>query len=133
MSKGWLVEEKLTHSILGAFFEVYNALGYGYLEHIYVTALERELLARGHSVAREVGVRVIYKGEELGYQRLDMIVDGKVVLETKSTQELHESATRQLHNYLRATNLEVGLLLHFGPEPRFFRLVNPRRKSASIR
>ena len=61
MSQSWLVEEKLTHSIIGAFFEVYNALGYGFLEHIYVTALERELLARGHIVAREVGVRVAYK------------------------------------------------------------------------
>jgi GxxExxY protein len=133
MSKGWLVEEKLTHSILGAFFEVYNALGYGFLEHIYVAALERELLARGHSVAREVGVRIMYKGEELGYQRLDMIVDGKVVVEAKSTQELHDSATRQLHNYLRATGLEIGLLMHFGPEPKFFRLVNQKGKSASIR
>jgi GxxExxY protein len=133
MIRRQLVEEKLTHSILGAFFEVYNALGYGFLEHLYVTALERELLARGHIVAREVGIRITYKGEELGYQRLDMIVNGKVVVEAKSTQDLHDSATRQLHNYLRATDLDVGILLHFGPEPKFFRLVNPNRKSASIR
>ena len=133
MTTGWLIEEKLTHSILGAFFEVYNELGYGFLEHLYVMALERELLARGHSVAREIGVQVTYKGEELGYQRLDMIVDGKVVVEAKSTHDLPESATRQLHNYLRATSLEVGILLHFGPEPKFFRLVNQRKKSARIR
>ena len=131
MTRGWLVEEKLTHSILGAFFEVYNALGYGFLEHLYVMALERELLARGHAVAREVGVLVSYKGEELGYQRIDMIVDSKVIIELKSTRELHESAARQLRNYLRATRLEVGILLHFGPEPKFFRLVN-QKKSANI-
>lgn len=133
MTRSWLVEEKLTHSILGAFFEVYNALGYGFLEHLYIMALERELLARGHSVSREVGVLVTYKGEELGYQRIDMIVDGKIIIEAKSTKELHDSAARQLRNYLRATSLEVGMLLHFGPEPKFFRLVNQKgnqRKSA---
>ena len=54
---------------------MYNALGYGFLEHLYIMALERELLARGHHVAREVGVLVAYKGEELGYQRIDMVVD----------------------------------------------------------
>ena len=54
MTRGWLIEEKLTHSILGAFFEVYNELGYGFLEHLYVLALERELIARGHHVDREV-------------------------------------------------------------------------------
>ena len=132
MTRGWLVEEKLTHSILGAFFEVYNALGYGFLEYLYVMALERELLARGHAVAREVGVLVSYKGEELGYQRIDMIVDSKVIIEVKSTQELHKSAARQLRNYLRATTLEVGILLHFGPEPKFFRLVN-QKTSAKLR
>ena len=106
---------------------MYNELGYGFLEHIYVLALERELVSRGHCVAREVGVAVFYKGEELGSQRMDLIVDGKVVVETKSTQELHKSATRQVNNYLRATKLEVALLLHFGPEPRFFRLINQQK------
>ena len=62
-----------------------------------------------------------------------MIVDGKVVIEAKSTLELHDSATRQLHNYLRASSLEIGLLLHFGPEPKFFRLINQKRKSAPVR
>jgi GxxExxY protein len=133
MTPGWLVEEKLTHSILGAFFEVYNALGYGFLEHLYIMALEREQLARGHAVAREVGVLVTYKGEELGYQRIDMILDGKVIIEAKSTRELHDSAPRQLRNYLRATGLEVGLLLHFGPEPKFFRLVNQKNPQKSVK
>jgi GxxExxY protein len=128
MTQSWLVEERLTHSILRAFYDVYNELGYGFLEHIYVLALERELIARGHVVARELGVTVFYKGEELGSQRMDLVVDGKVVVETKSTQELPKSATRQVHNYLRATKLEVGLLLHFGPEPRFFRLINQTKK-----
>jgi GxxExxY protein len=123
MARGELIEERLTHSVIGAFFEVYNTLGFGFLEHLYVLALERELLARGHRVAREVGIPVLYKGQDLGLQRLDMIVDSKLAIETKSTTELHKSATRQLYNYLKATALEVGFLLHFGPEPHFYRVV----------
>ena len=133
MRQGWLLEEKLTHSILRAFYDVYNELGYGFLEHLYILALERELSSRGHVVAREVGICVLYKGEELGYQRMDLVVDGKVIVETKSTQDLHKSASRQVYNNLKATGMEVGLLLHFGPEPRFFRLIHQKKESASIR
>ena len=103
---------------------MYNTLGFGFLEHIYVLALERELLRRGHKVRRQVGVCVMYKGDELAYQRMDMIVDDKLIIEIKSTYELHKAAQRQLFNYLRATKLEVGLLLHFGPEPKFYRSVS---------
>jgi GxxExxY protein len=124
-----LVEERLTHSVIGAFFDVYNTLGFGFLEHIYVMALERELIARKHRVAREVAVRVRYKGHDLAEQRLDMIVDEKLVVETKSTHELHKSANRQVYNYLRSTNLEVGLLLHFGPEARFYRMIHRHKKT----
>ena len=123
MANGDLIHEELTRSVIGAVFEAYNTLGFGFLEHLYVMALERELLARGHRVSREVSVPVFYKGEELARQRLDMIVDAKLVVEVKSAWEVHRAATRQLYNYLRATNLEVGLLLHFGPRPKFYRLV----------
>ena len=128
-----LLEEAVTRSIIGAFYRVYNKLGFGFLESLYVSALERELIARGHDVAREVSVRIMYDGVELGLQRLDLIVDQRVVVETKSTSELHKHATRQVYNYLRATHLEVGLLLHFGPEPRFFRVMcsNSPLKSVS--
>ena len=118
-----LFQEAITRSAIGAFFEVYNSLGFGFLEHLYVMALERELLARGHTVAREVGILVRYKGEELGTQRLDMVIDDTLVIETKSTFDLHKAAKRQLYSYLRATSLEIGLLLHFGPEPHFHRVV----------
>jgi GxxExxY protein len=123
-----LIEERLTHSAIGAFFEVYNTLGYGFLEHLYVRGMEQELRARGHRVAREVGVRVMYKEINLGIQRLDLIVDEKLVIEAKASSELHQAASRQLYNYLRATNLRVGLLLHFGPEPSFHRIVGPTRE-----
>ena len=129
MSRGHLVQELLTRSVIGAFYEVYNTLGFGFLEHLYAMALERELVARRHRVAREVGVRVLYKGEELGTQRLDMIVDERLVVEVKATYQLHKAAPRQVYNYLRATNLEVGLLLHFGPEARCYRLISSNKRS----
>jgi len=110
-----LVEEELTYSIIEAAHEGYNTLGFGFLEHVYVMALERELRARGHRVGREVAVPVMYKGEELTTQRMDMIVDEKVIVEVKSTARLQPLASRQLYNYLRSTRIEVGLLLHFGP------------------
>jgi GxxExxY protein len=126
-----LVAEALTRSIIGAFYEVYNTLGFGFLEHIYVLALERELIARGHRVAREMGVRVMYKGEHLSHQRMDLVVDNTVIVEAKSTLELHKTAPRQLRNYLRATQLEVGLLVHFGPDPRFYRVYCPNQVAPS--
>ena len=118
-----LYHEALTRSIIGGFYEVYNQLGYGYLEQVYAHALERELVARNHRVVRELTVRLRYKGDEVGTCRLDMVVDETVLIETKSTFALHESAERQLLNYLSASRLDVGLLLHFGPKPRFRRLI----------
>lgn len=129
MTRDNLLEERLTRSVIGAFFEVYNTLGFGFLEHLYVMALERELLARGHQIAREVGARVTYKGQHLGTQRIDMIVDEKVVVEVKSTHHLPKTFARPVYNYLKATNLEVGLLLHFGPEPNFYRLISSNHRT----
>jgi GxxExxY protein len=130
MARGELIHERLTGSVIGAFFDVYNTLGFGFLEYLYVTALERELLARGHRVGREVSVPVFYKGEELGRQRLDLLVDGTLVVETKATIDLSKEATRQVYNYLRATDLKVGLLLHFGPEAKFYRILRRSDPSA---
>ena len=129
MGRVQLLQEELTHSVIGAFYEVYNELGFGFLEHLYAVALERELLQRGHRVAREVNIEVMYKGEPLGTQRLDLVVDDVLVVEIKSTAQLHRAAPRQLLNYLRATRLEVGLLLHFGPEPKFYRVVSSNTRS----
>ncbi len=113
--------------MIGGFYEVYNILGFGFLEHIHMGALEQELRARGHRVAREVWVTVFFKGLPIGKQRLDMVVDEKLAVEAKSTYDLRPGALRQLHNYLCATDLQVGLFLHFGPEPKFYRMVSTRR------
>jgi GxxExxY protein len=118
-----LEEEALTHSIIGAFFEVYNRLGYGFREHIYSLALERELLQRGHRVAREVWFPVFYRGERLAHERADIVVDDRVVVENKARRRLRRSDYVQLRSYLRSSYLNVGLLFHYGIEPKFFRAI----------
>ena len=123
MERGKLIDEELSGSVIGAFYEVYGELGFGFLEHVYIAALERELIGRGHSVGREVGVTVYYKGDHLCYQRIDILVDGRLIIEVKSSAQLPKTALRQLYNYLRATDLEIGLLLHFGEEPKFYRKI----------
>lgn len=119
-----LIEPEITNSVIGAFYTVYNALGFGFLEHVYAAVLEKELSMRGHEVGREVLVPVYYRGELAAYQRLDLLVGGRVVVEVKASERLPPIAERQLFNYLRCTKLEVGLLLHFGAEAKFKRLVH---------
>ncbi len=121
--RGGLIEEELTHVVIGAFFAVHRKLGFGFLEQIYASALELELTARGNRVGREVEVIISYDGVPIGRQRLDMVVNDKVIVEINSSERLHKDAGRQVYNYLRATSLEVGLLLHFGREANFYRLV----------
>lgn len=88
MARDELIEERLTDSIIGAYFEVYNRLGYGFFEAAYTRALMIELADRGHHVAREVAVDLYYKGHNIGRQRVDLIVDEKVIVEIKSTEIL---------------------------------------------
>jgi GxxExxY protein len=116
------VDSVLTRSIIAAFFAVYNALGYGFLESVYAAALEKELLKRGFKVVREMSVQVWYDGDVIAWQRLDMVVEDRIIIEIKSTAVLAPSATRQLFNYLKATRRQVGLLLHFGEKPHVHRV-----------
>ena len=120
--EGWLVEEKRVHSIVGGFYDSFNNLGRGFREEVYAAALERELLERGHLIQRECRVQVVYRGKPLIWQRMDFVVDDRIILEVKATPHLPPDATRQLFNYLKATNLQVGLLLHYGLKPRFYRV-----------
>jgi len=106
---------------------VHWSLGFGFREHIYALALERDLIAKGHRVDREVAGLVYHRGEPLAWQLLDMIVDEKLVIETKATERLHPGARGQLFGYLSATRLEVGLLLHFGYGAKFHRVICENR------
>ena len=123
MTQGKLIDDELSGSVIGAFYEVYGELGFGFLEHVHVKAMEKELRFRGHVVAREHPATVFYKGEDLCQQRIDMLVDDRLIVEVKSSTVLPPTAVRQLCNYLKATDFEVGLVLHFGPDPRFYRKV----------
>lgn len=115
----------LTREIIAGFFTVYNALGYGLLESVYVNALAIELRARGHRVTREVPVEVRYLDQLAGRFRLDMVVEDKVVIECKATEILTPAARPQVFNYLRCSSYPVALLFHFGPTPKHYRFVRP--------
>lgn len=128
-----LLGQETTGHVIGAFFEVYNTLGFGFLERVYAEALELELKERGRAVQTEVVVPVWYKGVVLrNKQRVDLLVDNSVLVEIKSTEVLSAEAQRQLLNYLRATSFQVGLLLHFGPKARFSRMVHTHKTPSAV-
>ena len=119
---------KVTESVIDSFHVTYNKLDFGFLENVYCGALMLELRRRGQSVAREVLIPVFYDGVQVARYKADFIVDEVVLVEVKSAEFLNRNDTRQLMNYLRATKLEVGLLLHYGPKPKFYRLSAPNKR-----
>jgi len=136
-----LKHRELTEKIIGVFYEVYNELGHGFLESIYEQALAIALAQAGMKVERQVAVSVFFRGRQIGDFRADMRADGKVLLELKAARAIDQAHEKQLLNYLRATDIEVGLLLNFGVKPQFRRLVyenegkkirvDPRESAAS--
>lgn len=110
-----------TAAILAAFYEVYTQLGYGFIENVYQNALYKELLSRGIPCVAHPKINVYYKGDSVGYYQADIIAYGVIILELKAVSHLTEEDELQLVNYLRATDIEVGLLLNFGPKPEFKR------------
>jgi GxxExxY protein len=122
-----LLEEHTTNQIIGAFFAVNRAFGFGFLESIYANALAIELGRRGLRVSREVPIEVFYLGVPVGTYRFDMLVNDSVLVEIKAARVVTEADDRQLLNYLRAARVEVGLLVHFGPKAQFKRLVYSRQ------
>ena len=122
-----LLHRELTERVLNSYFAVYDDRGYGFAEGVYARSLVVELQSRAVDVAREVETKIYYKGVEVGVYRADLIVAGKVLVEVKAAEGLLKEHERQVLNYLKATNIEVGLLLNFGPRPSFRRLVlSPR-------
>jgi GxxExxY protein len=126
-----IVEKDLSHSIVACFFEVYNALGYGFLESMYARALEIAMRRRGLRVEREYPVTVFFEGQQIGFHRVDMLVERRVIVEVKSSERLPGSAHCQLRSYVKALDLELGLLLHFGPAPKFHRQLRRRTPSGA--
>jgi GxxExxY protein len=118
-----MLHEELTNTIICAFFKVYNTLGHGFLEKVYENALVIELKKCGLSLTQQAGVRVFYEGEQVGDYFADIIVNGLVILELKAAEVLKNEHFAQLTNYLKATDMEVGLLLNFGKKPEFKRII----------
>jgi len=120
----------LTEKIIGVFYDVDNELGHGLLESTYAEALTVALEEIGLGAAREVPVPVWFRGRKVGQYYADLIVDGVVLLELKAARTLESAHEAQLLHYLRATDIEVGLLLNFGLRPQFRRLLfdNARKK-----
>jgi GxxExxY protein len=108
------VNEDVTEQIIGAAIEVHRVLGPGLLESIYEEALCHELGLRGVHSERQIGVDVVYKGVVIKGQRIDILVEGRVVVELKAVSSLPDVASAQVLSYLKATGLKTGLLLNFG-------------------
>ena len=114
--------ESVTQRIIGAFFDVYNELGYGFLESVYQEAMAIALESAGLRVDREFGLEARFRGQVVGVFKADLLVNGCVIVELKALKELGSSHEAQTLNYLRAGVVEVALLLNFGPEPQIRRL-----------
>ena len=111
-----MIHEDLTGEIIGAFYEVYNTLGYGFLEQVYQNALYKELKRIGLECKPQEEINVFYKGEFVGRYVADMLVEDTVIVELKAVKKLLPEHDAQLINYLKATGIEVGLLFNFGKE-----------------
>ena len=122
-ASGKLKHADVTEAIIGAFYDVYNELGHGFLESVYRDALAVVLLSKGVSVERENTVQVRFRGQTLGLFRTDLVVQQVVIVELKCARTLDRTHEAQLLNYLKATEYEVGLLLNFGTRPQFRRML----------
>lgn len=123
-----LLHEELTKQILEAYYEVYNELGFGFSERVYQNSLYLELKDRGFDVVAQQQCNVFYKGRNVGDYFTDLTVNNSVILELKACETIIEAHKTQLRNYLRATTLEVGFVLNFGPEPQFARKIFTNEK-----
>jgi GxxExxY protein len=125
-----MINQDKTSMILKSFYKVYNTLGFGFLEKVYENALYHELSINGLVCRKQFPIKVFYDGVSVGDYYADIIVDDNIIIELKAVEFLIEEHEHQLINYLKATNIEVGLLLNFGKEPQFKRKVfsNDRKR-----
>ena len=130
-----MLHQELTSEIINAFYVVYNQLGYGFLEKVYENALTHELDKRGLKVQQQVPIKVTFDGIIVGEYFADLLVENKVIVELKASEAIADGHKAQLINYLKATDIEVGLILNFGPKPTFERKVftqKSKRKNLRI-
>ena len=128
-----LKHKELTEVIIGTFYEVYNELGFGFLESVYENALVIALTEKGLKVEQQIPIPVWFRGQRVGDFVADLLVENTVILELKAVRAIDEAHKAQLLNYLRATEIEIGLLLNFGQSAEFKRLAfdNHRKKQTA--
>ena len=122
----------LTEKIIQAYFKVYNKLGYGFSEKVYQNALVLELIKLGLQVEQQKKITVYYDGQGVGEYFADIVINGVVIVELKAVRQLLDEHEAQLLNYLKATTIEVGLLLNFGPRADFKRKVYDNERKGSL-
>jgi GxxExxY protein len=127
-----LKHHDLTEKLIGIFYAIYNELGHGFLESVYEQAFSVALAESGLFFQRQMAVPVFFHGQKIGDFRADLLVEGKVIVELKTGRKIEPAWEKQLLNYLRGTQIEVGMLFNFGPSAQFKRYVfeNGRKNSS---
>jgi GxxExxY protein len=115
--------ESLTEKLIGTFYTLYNELGHGFLESVYQRGFVLMLADQGITFVEQAPIRVMHRGRELGEFRADLLVENIVLVEFKAVKALEAAHEKQVFNYLKATNIEVGLLFNFGPRAQFRRIL----------
>jgi len=127
-----LLHSDITGETIKAFYKVYNTLGYGFLEKVYENAMAFELEDNGLFVQTQLPIKVFYNGREAGEYFADLVVENKVILEIKTAAAIDKAHEAQLLNYLKATEMEVGLILNFGQKAEYRRKVFANQKKDII-
>jgi GxxExxY protein len=123
---------ELTEKVIRSFYKVYNKLGYGFLEKVYENAILVDLNREGINAIAQAPIKVLYEGHVVGEYFADILVEDKVIVEIKAARALASEHEAQLLNYLKATNVEVGLLLNFGTQPEVKRKVFDNYKKQNL-
>ena len=121
-------QEDLTSKIIACTYKAHNTLGFGFLETVYQNSLLIELLQSGIQAEKEKRIKVYYNDHLVGEYAADIIVENKVILELKSVKDFHPAHSAQLVNYLKATGIEIGLLINFGESVQIKRKILTRAK-----
>lgn len=128
-----LLHKEISKPILGIFYDVYNQLGYGFLEKVYQNAMYFELIAQGYKVEAQKQIKVYFKNQLVGEFYADLLVEDTIIVELKACEHLINSHVAQLMNYLKSTEIEVGLVLNFGETPDFKRLVYTNNRKQNLK
>jgi len=125
--------KEITKPILKVFYDVYNQLGYGFLEKVYQNAMYFELKSQGYKVEAQKQIKVYFKKQLVGEFYADLLVEDSIILELKACECVSSSHIAQLMNYLKSTQIQVGLLLNFGETPEFKRIIytNNRKQNTN--